>query len=391
MRSNLYISFTSLMSVCASTAFAAPPAYIVKDLGTLSGANEAFEPGTIGLAASTAAIVGSSVTTLPNREFHAFRVVGDTMQDLGVLVGDEHSMAFGVNNSGDAVGVSYALGQLTYHGVLWSAAGATTSLGDVEPRDINESGAIAASTLVVAAPGTTHATLIVGRVSTDLGTLGGPTSMGLALNADNWVVGQSLLADGQKLHAFVHRNGSMLDLGTLGGSHSSALDVQGLTVVGVADTATGIPHATRWTLTPSGALASVTDLGKLPSAPSSAALGTNAAGTIVGISGDSAFRWHGGSMVDLNAHIAPTSTWHLMRATAIDANGRIVGTGKHAGLQRAFLLVPRAASDLDADGDVDAADLALLLGGWGSGEFDSDGDDTVNAADLAIMLGAWTG
>lgn len=51
--------------------------------------------------------------------------------------------------------------------------------------------------------------------------------------------------------------------------------------------------------------------------------------------------------------------------------------------------------DLDDDGDVDAADLAILLGAWGpcpaSCWADLDLDGVVNAADLAILLGAWTG
>ena len=47
--------------------------------------------------------------------------------------------------------------------------------------------------------------------------------------------------------------------------------------------------------------------------------------------------------------------------------------------------------DLDGDGDVDAADLALLLGAWGSSDpsADLDGDGSVGAADLAILLGNW--
>ena len=49
--------------------------------------------------------------------------------------------------------------------------------------------------------------------------------------------------------------------------------------------------------------------------------------------------------------------------------------------------------DLDNDCDVDAADLAILLGAWGASgsPADLDGDGTVAAADLALLLGAWTG
>jgi hypothetical protein len=47
------------------------------------------------------------------------------------------------------------------------------------------------------------------------------------------------------------------------------------------------------------------------------------------------------------------------------------------------------AGDLDFDGDVDAADLSLLLSSWGtaSGDVDSDGD--TDAADLSILLANW--
>jgi hypothetical protein len=48
------------------------------------------------------------------------------------------------------------------------------------------------------------------------------------------------------------------------------------------------------------------------------------------------------------------------------------------------------AGDLNGDGHVDAADLAILLGAWGgSGPADLNNDGTVDAADLAILLGAW--
>lgn len=49
-------------------------------------------------------------------------------------------------------------------------------------------------------------------------------------------------------------------------------------------------------------------------------------------------------------------------------------------------------ADLDGDGEVNAADLAQLLGSWGPCEdcpADFDGDAVVNAADLAQLLGNW--
>lgn len=48
--------------------------------------------------------------------------------------------------------------------------------------------------------------------------------------------------------------------------------------------------------------------------------------------------------------------------------------------------------DLTGDGQVDGADLGLLLGNWGgSGVGDLDGDGAVDGADLGQLLGAWGG
>ena len=50
-------------------------------------------------------------------------------------------------------------------------------------------------------------------------------------------------------------------------------------------------------------------------------------------------------------------------------------------------------NDLNHDGFVDAADLAVLLGAWGGpgGPADLNHDGEVNAADLAAFLAAWGG
>ncbi len=48
--------------------------------------------------------------------------------------------------------------------------------------------------------------------------------------------------------------------------------------------------------------------------------------------------------------------------------------------------------DLNGDGSVNGADLAILLGAWGGTDpaADLDGDGIVGATDLAILLGSWT-
>ncbi len=52
---------------------------------------------------------------------------------------------------------------------------------------------------------------------------------------------------------------------------------------------------------------------------------------------------------------------------------------------------PPCVADLDHNGHVDAADLAILLGAWGLAGSSADltGDGLVSGADLAVLLGAW--
>lgn len=54
---------------------------------------------------------------------------------------------------------------------------------------------------------------------------------------------------------------------------------------------------------------------------------------------------------------------------------------------------PANPADLNDDGHVNGADLAILLGSWGgyNQAFDLNGDCTVSGADLAVLLGGWTG
>jgi probable HAF family extracellular repeat protein len=84
---------------------------------------------------------------------------------------------------------------------------------------------------------------------TDLPGLGGTSSGGNSINNQTWLAGYSRLTDNQSRHAALWRNGSVLDLGTLGGPNSSVTwgvkDTQGV-IVGISQTADPEPLGEFW-------------------------------------------------------------------------------------------------------------------------------------------------
>jgi probable HAF family extracellular repeat protein len=83
----------------------------------------------------------------------------------------------------------------------------------------------------------------------NLDALGGTNSRGNSINDETWVAGYSNLAGDQSRHATLWRNGSLLDLGTLGGPNSnvtwSVKNNEGI-IVGIAQTATLEPLGEWW-------------------------------------------------------------------------------------------------------------------------------------------------
>lgn len=83
----------------------------------------------------------------------------------------------------------------------------------------------------------------------NLPSLGGTVSRGNSINNRRWVTGYSNLPGNQSRHATLWRNGSILDLGTLGGLNSSVTwpvkNNRGI-IVGIAQTATPDPLGERW-------------------------------------------------------------------------------------------------------------------------------------------------
>jgi probable HAF family extracellular repeat protein len=118
-----------------------------------------------------------------------------------------------------------------------------------------------------------------------------------AINCPGTIVGSLTLAGDAQTDAFVYVNGSMLDLGTLGGSftQANAINNVGL-IVGFQNRGDADTHAVIWTAN--------------------------------------------GGILDLNQLIPANSGWDLQGANAISNNGKIAGAGIIKGLQHAFLLIP---------------------------------------------------
>ncbi len=80
----------------------------------------------------------------------------------------------------------------------------------------------------------------------------------------------------------------------------------------------------------------------------------------------------------------------------LDANGAsdVLVASTDSNSLTAFLLAcddQGVPGDLDGDGGVGPADLAILLGSWGEpGASDLDGDGLTGPSDLAMLLGLWT-
>jgi hypothetical protein len=100
-----------------------------------------------------------------------------------------------------------------------------------------------------------------------------------------------------------------------------------------------------------------------------------------------------GTISDFNASVGTSPGLDLPRQCRVCANVDVLfESGEFAAIVCAGLPTAPGLADLNGDGFVNGADLALILGAWGGvGVADITCDGTVDGADLAIVLGAWTG
>jgi probable HAF family extracellular repeat protein len=165
----------------------------------------------------------------------------------------------------------------------------------------------------------------VGRDPVDLGTLGGDWSMAIDVNDSGSVFGVSADAAGDH-HPFLWRSGRMTDLGTLGGRNDRGAFTPGAInghdqIVGTSPTGAGqwVWHAYLWTE------GRMRDLGTLGGSYSTA-YDVNDWGEVVGESETAsgavhAFLWRNGVMTDLGALIDDERSF----AESINNRGQVLG------------------------------------------------------------------
>jgi probable HAF family extracellular repeat protein len=223
----------------------------------------------------------------------------------------------------------------------YSATDIGTLGGDTAANAINNLGQVTGySTL----PGRgIHAILWSNGTLVDLGTLGGPDALGYGINDQGDVVGYSELADGS-YRGFAYTGGRMISLPPLSNNYGTAYAINNhRQIIGDSRAANGIPAG--FVL----AQHVLTDIGNLGGVNGSSADGINNLGQIVGYSYNSegnfrAFLWQSGSMLDLG-----TLGGDWSEADDINDSGQITGNAYLSGNfgPHAFVIRNGAMTDID--------------------------------------------
>ena len=344
---------------------------VLTDVGVLPGVNSAGANWINALGVSVGASQNGLIdplTTFP--EIRAVVWKHGQIIDLGTLGGNDSS-AQAINNRGDVTGIAlnaildpfessfgppnyFCCGATQMHAFLWRD-GPMQDLGTLGGPDsmgefVNERGQVAGVSYTSFTPNqntgipTQDPFLWDDGTMIDLGTLGGTAGWPWGLNNRGQVTGQSKLSDDVHFHAFLWSRGVLKDLGTLGGNNSSARWINDAgEVVGRADLYPGLitRHGFLWK---NGVM---TDLGVVGSDPCSTAYSINSSEQIVGVSspcGQSGhgFLWEdGGPIVDLQTLVLPGSDVTIGETLFINDAGEISGFGTNSnGDLRGLLLIP---------------------------------------------------
>jgi probable HAF family extracellular repeat protein len=311
-RKSFAFSFLTALAVIAPAQGAA--VYTILDVGTLGRWGSLSEtPGYNNVLNASGQVVGDSNPS--GSTYHAFRtapngpiIQGPGGSDLGTLGGIQ-SRAYGINDSGQAVGVSYSTDHTEAYAFRTTAKGPIVpgadgsdlgSLGGTQSfaYGINNSGQAVGYSRITGGPFHAFRTapngpIVQGEGGSDLGTLGGTSSAAGGINDSGQAVGNSYITGNVAQHAFrTAPNGPIVqgeggsDLGTLGGRDSAAFSINasGQAVGTSYMTTTGLVTYHAFRTAPNGPIVpgpGGSDLGTLGGTQSEA-FGINTLGQTVG-------------------------------------------------------------------------------------------------------------
>jgi probable HAF family extracellular repeat protein len=325
---------------------------VLTDLGVLPGGYNSL----VAWISGNGTVVGASENGVidPVGGFPEVRAVlwkDGQIIDLGTLGGRSESLAAGVNNRGQVVGFAFDAAFLG-RAFIWTEDRGLQDLGTLGAccaiaGTINERGQISGESGLCDTCNQDAFLWEHGHMYRIAG-FGGPITFHEDLNNRGQVVGQSDLPGGANAHAFLwDKKNGMTDLGTLGGSGSTARWINDAgDVVGGASTPNDQAfHATVWRHRD----LKIIDLGTADGDACSIAQVINSENQVVGLSDEAcdgivlhASLWeNGGPAVDLNTFVPPGSGLQLTQATSINDRGEIAGWASTSdGNNHGFLLIP---------------------------------------------------
>jgi probable HAF family extracellular repeat protein len=346
-----------------AAAVAAPTLYLATSIGTLPGGGSSKAYG----INNAGDVVGWATDVSNGYNDRAVFFDGSTLVNLGMM-----AIPYGISSEAAAInaagviigdaqnGVPHAFqfqaGQ--YHN-LETLPGAIQS----QPHALNQSGQIVGSVAIMIDQSTVvwHGFRSDGQAMNDLtAQLGGVDySDAWGINSAGQIVGERRSSDGN-VHAFLLAGATLSDLGTLGGGSSvaTAINDAGQIAGWAYVTGNGSVHPFLYSA------GQMTDIGLLPDALNGTASAINSAGVVVGTmrmpgysQNTRAFLYSGGVLHDLNDLILPGTGWVLKAANSINDNGEIAGWGTQNGNIRGFVLHATVRGDLNCDGVANFADI----------------------------------
>jgi len=332
-----------ILILLSLSSLAAAQAYSVTNIGVSI-------PNAINSAGNVAGVFEASKNP-PEEHAFLWTKSGGILQDLGTLGGGgDDSGAFGVNAAGQVVGQANSSSGAPDQAFLWTAAAGMTDLGNLGGSSsianaINASGQVAGESEL--ANGFNHAFLWTesGGMQ-DLGTLpGGQQSGANAINSAGEIAGWANVGTIDDAIVWTQSAG-LVNLGIIAKCGSTAFAINDSTeVVGWFNNSGGCTitsHGFSWTSS-----GGAKDLGVLSGGQYSFAYGINNAGQIVGTGENSAsatvaLLWTGGTPYDLNTLISSKVLRILIAANAINNAGQIVASATNKSGKGAYaeLLTP---------------------------------------------------